>query len=222
MPNDKWVQRTVVEYAQGWNDLLPTGAAWPRDPGSVLQLVVSGLAQIWGDQIEAKAATLLKVESDPRSTNLLLPEWESAFGLPDTCLANNPTDPVARRANLVNKMTFLGAQSRSFFISQAALYGQTISIQEYSPYQCGISGVGDTRNIDPDGLNSYRWGLGNETIRFYWTVGVTALTASWNGADLFCVMNRWKPAQTIVVFDYSALQELRVSRSWNSGYIALF
>lgn len=221
MAKEKWVQRTSVEYAQGLNDLLPLGAAWPRDPGSVLQMVVSGLAQVWGDQTEVKAATLLKVESDPRSTNLLLPDWERAFGLPDDCLNNSPTDPVARRTNLVNKMTFLGAQDRQFFITQAALYGQTVSIREYSPYQCGISGVGDTTNIEPDGLGSFRWGLANETIRFYWTVGVTALTASWNGADPFCVMNRWKPAHTIVVFDYSALQELRTVRPWNSGYIAL-
>ncbi|MGY3278116.1 putative phage tail protein [Bradyrhizobium sp. S3.7.6] len=219
---EKWVQRTSVEYAEGWNDLLPTGPAWPREPGSVLQSVISGLAQIWGDQTEAKAALLLSVESDPRSTNLLLPDFERAWGLPDNCLPNNPSDAATRRVNLVDKMTFIGAQSRQFFIDRATKYGQTVNVREYSPYQCGISGVGDTTNIDPDGLGSFRWGLGDVTIRFYWTVTVTGLTASWNGSDLYCLMNRWKPAQTVVVFDYSALAELRGSRPWNSGYLALF
>jgi uncharacterized protein YmfQ (DUF2313 family) len=218
---EQWVQRTSVEYAEGFNNLLPTGPAWPRDPDAVLQLVVAGLTQIWGDTVETSGATLLVTESDPRMANLLLPDWERAWGLPDTCLPVAPTDLPTRRINLVNKMTFLGSQDRQFFIDRAADVGQTVSIREYSPYQCGISGVGDTRNIDPDGLNSYRWGLGNETIRFYWTITITGLTASWNGSDLNCLMNRWKPAHTVVVFDYSALQELNATRPWNSGYYAL-
>jgi uncharacterized protein YmfQ (DUF2313 family) len=222
MANEKWVQRTSVEYAQGWNGLLPTGAAWPRDPDSDLQLVVAGLSQIWGDQTEASAALLLVTESDPRSTNILLQDWEQAWGLPDNCLPFAPSDIATRQKNLVNKITFLGQQSRQFFINQASGYGQTATIREYSPYQCGISGCGDTTNIEPDGLGSYRWGLGPPEMRFVWTVTPTALTASWNGADLFCIMNRWKPAHTAVVFDYSALQETWFSRPWNSGYVALF
>jgi uncharacterized protein YmfQ (DUF2313 family) len=222
MADEKWVQRTSVEYAQGWNNLLPTGPAWPRDPDSALQSVIAGLAQIWGDQIEAQAALLLVTESDPRATNVLLPDWERAWGLPDTCLPFASSDTTTRQKNLVSKMTFIGAQSRSFFINQAASFGQTVTIREYSPYQCGISGCGDTTNIEPDNLGSYRWGLGPTEMRFVWTVTPTALTASWNGTDLFCIMNRWKPAHTAVVFDYSALQETRFSRPWNSGYVALF
>lgn len=217
----KWVQRTSVEYAQGWNNLLPTGPAWPRDPTAVLQLVINGFSLIWGDTVETQAATLLVTESDPRTTNILLPDWERAFGLPDNCLPVT-TDVAQRQLNLVGKMTFIGRQDRQFFIDQCAAHGQTASIREYSPYQCGISGVGDTTNIDPDGLGSYRWGLGPPENRFYWTFTVTALTASWVGNDFFCLANRWKPAHTQVVFDYSALSEANFSRPWNSGLVPLF
>lgn len=220
MANDQWVQRTSAEYAQAFNDLLPTGTAWPREPSTVLQMVVAGLIQIWGDDVEAEAATLLVTESYPKTTNILLSDWETAFGLPDNCLPV-PTDKPTRQTNLVNKMTFLGAQNRQFFVSQAALYGVTAAIREYSPYQCGISGCGDTRNIDPDGLGSYRWGLGPEEMRFVWTFTVQGLTASWNGTDFYCLANRWKPAQTIVVFDYTTLQDSDFTRSWNSQYIPL-
>lgn len=217
----KWTQRTTVDYVRGWNDLLPQGAAWPREPETVLQSVITGLSIIWDTQVETLAALLLRTESDPRSTNVLLPDWERAYGLPDRCFPGSPT-LAQRQSNLVGRITFLGAQSRAFFIAEAALLGQTVGIQEYSPYQCGISGVGDTTNIDPDGLGSYRWGLGQETIRFYWTARVSALTGSWAGGDSFCIFNRWKPAHTIVTIDYAPLQELRASRPWNSGYYALF
>lgn len=220
MAKQVWAKRTAADYVDGWNDLLPTGDAWPREPDTVLQKTITGLAQIWDTQVETNAALLLQTESNPQTANILLPDWERAFGLPDLCFPGSPTT-VQRQANLVGRMTFLGAQSRDFFINEAAALGQTVVVQEYSPYQCGISGVGDTRNIDPDGLNSYRWGLGDETIRFYWTAHVTALTASWAGGDCFCIFNRWKPAHTEVVLDYSALQEMRASRPWNSGYLAL-
>lgn len=217
----KWGQRTTLDYVQGWNELLPTGPAWPREPDHVLQTVVTGLSQVWGENVEESAALLLVTESYPAATNILLPEWERAFGLPDTCLPAPATDVPTREENLVAKMTFLGQQSRAFFIAQAAKYGQTASIREYSPYQCGISGVGNTTNIEPDGLGSYRWALMRPEMRFVWSMIPTALTASWNGADLFCFVNRWKPAHTEVVFDYSALQEAGFSRPWNSGYAAV-
>lgn len=219
MPNDIWNQLTTIDYVAGWNDLLPKGDAWPREPNTVLQSVVTGLSTVWGATVEPNAALLLVTESDPRATNILLPDWERNWGLPDICFPTAPTDVPTREKNLVNKITFLGAQSRSFFIAQALLLGQTVNIREYSPYQCGISGCGDTTNIEPDGLGSYRWGLGPAENRFWWTVTVLSLTGSWVGGDSYCIVNRWKPAHTAVVFDYSALQELRFSRPWNSGYI---
>ena len=225
-PVDTWVQRTAAEYAQAFNALLPTGPAWPREPDRVLQKFVAGLAGIWGDPVESLAALLLTQESDPRSTVVLLPDWEKAWGLPDAC-APSPNSIAERQQALVAKMTLLGGQSREFFIAAAASIGYQIRIREYSPFMCGVSEVGDTRRLDAgvggDGAH-YRWEIGSPDMRFYWTVsvdsvrianfhvgagicGVTPLLGFSLPVDLECLLMRWKPAHTEVIFDYTSLGE---------------
>jgi uncharacterized protein YmfQ (DUF2313 family) len=147
---EKWVQRTSADYARGWNNLLPTGPAWPRDLTTELQKFITGQSGIWGNPVESNAALLLNVESDPRSTNIMLPEWERAWGLPDICIPIPPTNVVLRDTNLVAKMTFIGSQDRAFFIAQAAAFGQNVTIREYAPYMCGVSKTGDTSNYNSD------------------------------------------------------------------------
>jgi uncharacterized protein YmfQ (DUF2313 family)/lysophospholipase L1-like esterase len=218
--SDTWVQRTSVEYTQGFNNLLPTGPAWPRDPTSVMQMVISGLAEIWGDPVETLAASLLTQESDPRSAIVLLSDWERAWGLPDACLAE-PLTIEARHTTLLQRMTLLGAQDRQFFTNIAASIGYTIStIREWSPFMCGVSQIGDTRNLDPYGF--YRWEIGSPDMRFYWSVNVTALSLSYFrtssgqcgvdpmlrigiATDLECILRRFAPAHTVVIFNYTPL-----------------
>jgi uncharacterized protein YmfQ (DUF2313 family) len=223
-PADTWVQRTAAEYAQALAALLPTGPAWPREPDRVLMRFVSGLAGVWGDPVESLAALLLTQESDPRSTVVLLPDWEKAFGLPDAC-APTPNSIGERQQALVARMTLLGAQSREFFVGAAAAIGYEIAIREYSPFMCGVSSVGDTRAADAavggDGLH-FRWEIGSPDMRFYWTAlinavrvaefhvgtgggecGVTPLLGFSVPLDLECLIQRWKPAHTEVIFDYS-------------------
>jgi len=67
------------------------------------------------------------------------------------------------------------------------------------------------------------YGLGPEANRFYWTVHVSAAKLIWFRAssgqtgvdphlrigladDLECLLNRWKPAHTQIIFDYSGLE----------------
>jgi uncharacterized protein YmfQ (DUF2313 family) len=225
-PADTWVQRTAAEYAQAFMALLPAGPAWPREPDRVLHSFISGLAGIWGDPVERLAALLLTQESDPRSTVVLLPDWEEAFGLPDSC-APVPTSIGERQQALVAKMTLLGGQSRAFFIAAAAAIGYQISIREFSPFMCGVSRCGDTRWLDAedggDGTH-YRWELGSPDMRFYWTVsvdsmrvtnfhcglgqtGVTPLLGFSLPADLECMLTRLKPAHTDLIFDYTHMGE---------------
>jgi uncharacterized protein YmfQ (DUF2313 family) len=214
---DTWVARTGVEYAGALRDLLPDGQAWPRNPQSYLQKWCSGNGLIWGD-VDASAAQLLTGDSDPRSTIAMLPDWERNFGLPDPCLALPPQTIGARQAALVDKMTILGGQSRKFFISVAASLGYAVTITEYSPFQCGISRCGDTRNA----AGAYRWQIGPPTIRYYWTVNVAAVPLVWFrcgesqcGVDpsltiggptgLQCRLGQWAPAHTQVLFNSSGL-----------------
>lgn len=214
---DRHVRRTGAHYAEALAALLPTGLAWPRERTSVLRRVVEGLAGIWG-YVDGRAADLLERETDPRRTIDLLPEWETAFGLPDPCLT--PTTRIDRRRKLLlQRMTLLGGQSREFFISVARDLGYTIDIREYAPFMCGVSRCGI--RYDDTGLY-YRWQLGPPENRFYWRVRVHNPMLTWfrTGAgrtgidplldigyaeDLECILDRIKPGHTDIIYDYSLI-----------------
>jgi uncharacterized protein YmfQ (DUF2313 family) len=226
---DRHIRRNGDDYASALADLLPYGQAWPRWIDSVLMRVVSGLAQVWG-YFDARAADLLETESDPRYTIELLPDWERNWGLPDPCFRQAQTIDQ-RHALLILKMTLLGAQSRKFFITTAAWLGYTIMISEFAPFMAGVSQCGDTRGMvnwnDTPGQHpeilEYRWYVGPPEQRFYWVVHVINAPLTWFRSssgqagvdphlligyayDLECLLRRWKPAHTDIVFDYSNLQ----------------
>ena len=233
--SDRHIRRAGSDYRDAFLELLPRGQAWPRHAvESVLWQTCDGLCEYWGF-VDGRAADLLETESDPRATRELLPDWERNWGLPDPCLKDPPTSLDGRRAALIAKMTLIGAQSRQFFIDVAAAYGYTITISEYAPYMTGVSQCGDTRGIDGD---NYRWYLGPAEMRFYWTVHVSAtkvtrfhcnssqcgidrLLRIFLADDLECVLDKLKPAHTDIVYDYSALEALDYTQTFNSQYIAL-
>jgi uncharacterized protein YmfQ (DUF2313 family) len=234
---DQWAQRTSDEYAEAFASLLPTGPAWPREPESELQIVISGMAEIWGTppnrpdadtqvSVDGRAADFLITEADPRVTIELLPDWEKAYGLPDDCLAE-PVTIEARHDALVNRYTMLGSGAPAFFIQQAANIGYAIAIEEHSPFMCGISQCGDTRPVagTTGGVDvGFRWEIGPDTMRFVWTVLVLNPRLSWfrcgSGqcgvdpslrigifTDLECLIRKMQPAHGVVYFDYSGLTE---------------
>jgi uncharacterized protein YmfQ (DUF2313 family) len=235
---DKHVRRSGDDYVDALAALLPTGPAWPREYDSTLMALLGGLCQIWGF-VDSRAADLLETESDPRTTVELLPDWERAWGLPDPCV-KAPQGIDARRLALLVKMTMLGGQSREFFEAVAEALGYSITITEYLPYMCGVSFCGDSRGPvnNPDSPSEYLWQLGPPEIRFYWTVHVTGLRTTYfhtgsgecgvdrllaigTAEDLECILDRWKPAHTEIVFDYSDVGGLDFSQTYNTSYLAL-
>lgn len=227
--SDRHIRRSGDDYRDAFLELLPQGQAWPKHTiESTLWKACDGLNNYWG-YVDGRAADLLETESDPRTTVELLPDWERNWGLPDPCFKETPTVSDRQRM-LVFKMTLLGGQSRDFFIDDVALdmLGYTITISEYAPFMAGVSQAGDTRTppLNPNPLiGDYRWYIGPAEMRFYWTVHVTNAKLVWfrcggGGGeagvdhhleiglfdDLECLLNRWKPAHTQIVFDYSNLQ----------------
>lgn len=223
---DRHVRRTGEDYLYSFLSLLPTGQAWPKhSPDSTLYQTSKGLTDFWGF-VDTRASILLEIESDPRQTLELLPDWERAWGLPDPCFGA-PLTIAARQQMLVMWMTLMGGQSREFFSYAASLIGYTIAVEdfrEWSPFMVGISRVGDTR--DPGSVMPwvYRWEIGRPEMRFYWSVKVGGVRlewfrCGWHGSqcgvdphlqiaaalDLECVLRRWKPAHTEIIFDYSGL-----------------
>lgn len=252
--SDRHLTRTGDDYAEALQELLPIGPAWPRDIDGVLMTVLRGLCQIWGD-FENSASLLLEVESDPRLTIQMLPDWERNWGLPDECYTA-PLSVDERQRALVQRMTIEGAQSRQFFIDVAAYIGYTITITEYRPFFVAMDGCGDCRTIgknttdfhittdtplrnqwgqlivDPGGnplalgeMSAWpNYGLGPLANRYYWQVHVSTAKLVWfrcaSGQcgvdphlrigladDLECLLNRWKPGHTQIIFDYSGLSD---------------
>jgi uncharacterized protein YmfQ (DUF2313 family) len=216
-PLDRHVRRNGEDYAHAFLALLPRGQAWPRHAFSRLAQACAGLAQYWGF-VDGRAADLLERESDPRQTIELLPDWERAWGLPDPCFPE-ATTIEERHKMLLMVMTMLGGQSRTFFQHVAEDWlGFTIHFHEFAPFMAGVSRCGDTR--DQDGF--YRWEIGPPEMRFYWSIEPATAGVIWfrcassqcgvdphvkimTAPDLACLFNRWKPAHTEVVFDYSSL-----------------
>jgi uncharacterized protein YmfQ (DUF2313 family) len=234
---DRHVRRSGDDYGQAMLELLPHGQAWPRRWESTLVQATNGFAQYWGT-VDGRAADLLETESDPRAALELLPDWCRNWQVPDPCLKETLSTIDLRRA-LVGKMTLMGGQSRNFFLGVAADLGYVIWISEYAPYMCGVSRVGDTRGIfNPADQYQYRWQLGPEEMRFFWTVHVSGMrftyfhcNASQTGIDrllliglatnLECILNKYKPAHTKIIFDYSPFTMLDYTKLYNTMYIPL-
>jgi uncharacterized protein YmfQ (DUF2313 family) len=246
--SDRHVRRSCEDYTEAHAALLPTGPAWPREYDSVLMELIGGLSCVWADPVDRRAADLLEIESDPRLTIELLPDWERAWGLPDPCY-DAPLTIDERHKALMMRMTMLGAQSREFFIGVAAQIGYTITITEYRVFVVGIDRCGDNR-VYGDGSNPMlnewgipikgargdvnvalgelsewpNYGIGPPGNRNYWTVHVAQAKLIWfrteSGQagvdphlrigladDLECLLDRWKPGHTEIIFDYSGLTD---------------
>jgi uncharacterized protein YmfQ (DUF2313 family) len=218
---DRHIRRPGEDYATAFLTMLPQGQAWPKEPGSVLERVCSGLNEFYG-YVDGRAGDLLEIESDPRKTIEILSDWERAWGLPDPCFAS-PQTVEQRRRILVLWMTWMGGQSRKYFTDLMAWLGYTIEIQEFAPFMCGISWVGDTRTREDAAAGKhFRWYIGPPEQRFYWTVQVGQIGLNWFRAssgqagvnyhleftipeEFVCLLNRWKPAQTSLIPDFSAI-----------------
>jgi uncharacterized protein YmfQ (DUF2313 family) len=213
--SDRHVRRSGEDYLHALLALLPVGQAWPRSLQSVLVRCCRGLTNIWG-YVDGRAADLLEIETDPRTTVELLPDWERNFGLPDECLPD-ATSIAERQKMLVLKMTWQGGQSRAYFEYLMDWLGFDITINEYAPFMAGVSQVGDTR---PLGESKFRWYIGPQEIRFWWSISINNVSLMWFRAsqsragvdphlrigvpeDLVCLINRWKPAHTHLTFDFS-------------------
>jgi len=221
LPNDRHIRRGQEEYAFALSSLLPQGIAWPRWPDSTLMKVVYGLAGIMG-WTDGRAADLLERESDPRTTVEMLDSWERAWGLPDPCYPA-PTSTSERQKALVLRMTLLGAQSREFFLWVASYLGYSVTITEYRPFMVGVDRCGDNRKIQADGsLSPWPCQIGYSTMRFAWTVHYKSSKLVWfragsgqagidphlrieRAGPLECMFERWKPAHSQILFDYSGI-----------------
>lgn len=175
---------------------LPTGWAWRRRPDSVLARLLAPLtAELAG--LEASMERLL-AEADPRSTDLLLAEWERAFGLPDEC-SGEMTLLAARRAALLARITEHSSPTPAALIALAGAFGVEAGITEHHAHT--------TEHDTEDPVTDEEWA-------YVWTMFAPGLTIVertteddtetplmvWSAGPHECAVRRRAPAHTLVRF----------------------
>lgn len=192
--------RDVAAYTAQLQQLLPTGAAWSRDPSATLTAFLGALAAEFA-RVDARADDLL-AEMAPRTTYELLEDWERVLGLPDGCTPVLGT-LSERRAALVQKLTSLGGQTPAFYVALAASLGFEVLVHEFDPdvddYSPGLDISGGKWRL------VWRVEVLNQTDFTVFRAGDSAAgdrLVEGGALDLECVIRRAKPAHTQVVFTY--------------------
>jgi uncharacterized protein YmfQ (DUF2313 family) len=127
MPIPNW---QASDFFAAFQAMLPTGAAWPTDPSSVMNQCLLALMPPYV-RSAASAANLL-VDAFPQTTIDLIPEWFLSLGLPDSCTPAGATI-AEQQAQITEKFTRSGGLSKAYYIGRAAILGYTITIVESAP-----------------------------------------------------------------------------------------
>ncbi|MDN8077372.1 DUF2313 domain-containing protein [Burkholderia vietnamiensis] len=144
----------------------------------------------------------LLVDAFPATAVQLLPEWESALGLPDPCAGESPT-LAGRQQQVVARFTNSGGQSIPYFIAFAKTLGYSVTATEFTPFRVGQQAMGSPV-ANQDWAFVWRINAPAETIT-YFSAGQSAVgepLAIWGSNVLECELSAIKPAHTILNFSY--------------------
>ena len=185
----------AADFYDELSELLPSGPAWETDRNILLEA--------WADEfnrIQAHADNLIG-EADPRTTYDLLADYERIFGLPSVCMYNVTQSVQQRQAALVTQMTSVGGQSIAYFIALALSAGFIITITEFRPFSVG----GTVADViwGPDWAYAWQVNAPAVTVTYFLvTSGVSEPLAAWGNTLLECLLTRFKPAHTVLIFSY--------------------
>ncbi len=173
--------RTADNYLRLLQSLLPKGAAWNKDEGSWLTIVLQAMAEEFV-RIEARQLDLIN-EADVRVTDELLTDHETDYGIPGGCYELEST-LAKRRDMLLTRLRATGSQLKAYFIGIVfELTGWDSQITEYTPFWSGVGACGDPCG-DQDVISHWRLGMYNagETIP----------------ENVRCLIEKFKPAHTML------------------------
>lgn len=191
------------DFKQSLKAKLPRGLALRSDPTDtpVKEAFWGAIGDAFAS-FHADVTVISETEADPRLAAVLLPDWETCFGLPDPCapLGQSTAD---RRAALLEKITEQGGQSPAYLIGRAVAIGAAVTITEFQPFRVGISSIGQPLSNGPW---QFTWQVNGPLaggIQFFRT-GLSAVgdaLVSWGNAELECVLRAIAPAHTILIFN---------------------
>lgn len=218
--------RKAPDYLAMLQALLPRGAAWVREPDAVLTRLLAASAEELA-RLDSMAWRLLD-ETNPQTAIDSLEDWERLLGLPDECGLKAET-LADRRVQVIRKLVRPVGQDIPFFEALAASMGYDAAVEEFRPFTADESGADEYLNDAPGGgtadasavpatftpseyngwLFVFRLNVADEfPIRWFLaeSSGAEDSLAAWGNSVFECVINRVRPAHTIVLFGYGAKQ----------------
>ena len=195
------------EYEEMLRQLLPPGPAFPRGDYESMMAMLLEVFALELSRIDSRVDALVR-EDDPRVSVECFREWLEEWGLPDVCsnLLSNLTDSVLRQL-LLFRITVPGGQSKKFFVELAARFGYEIQIDELRPYTV----QSEVMDAMWSTAAAYTWRVNvlsgaaaeNTTASMHTVIGGADEPLAWWGDMLLeCLIERYKPAQTEVVYGY--------------------
>lgn len=115
---------TAAEYAQQLKDLLPPGKVWNLEADSNISKTMLAT----GDElarVDARGVDLIE-ESDPRTADETIEDWESMLSLPDERVTVIAATLAERRIAVTQKYVAQGGQDVEFFTRLALACGYTL------------------------------------------------------------------------------------------------
>ncbi len=193
---------TAEAYRDQLLSLAPAGSALPQDAASGWASLLLALAAELA-RVDERGDDLLD-EADPRSALELLPDYERVCGLPDACTVS-ATTLQERRGRVTAALTSLGGQSRAYFQAQAEALGYDVTIEEFRPFIAGWSRCGDALSGAASNRHYWRVRVHGPRVTLF-RGGASAcgdrLGAIAQAEDLECLLERLKPAHTVLIFAY--------------------
>jgi uncharacterized protein YmfQ (DUF2313 family) len=177
---------STSDFFAAFQRCLPRGRAWPTWTSAVMNQCFKALMPSY-ERSAANAAALL-IDGFPATTVDLIPEWNASLGLPDSCTPTGQT-LAQQQAAIVEKFSRGGNLSMAYYIARAALLGYTITIVESAPEDRTW-----TVHAAPSGPSIFFTAGGSRSGDL--------LQYSPGNAELECVFNKIKPADTVVLFSF--------------------
>lgn len=192
---------------------LPDGVAWIawRMPGKIAHRLVTAFAELYEDAKEALCR--LALELDPRTTDQMIGEWETAVSLPDPCLPTARTlderrfwvrwrldkrrySTVADWQYLASLFGLVITVTPGWLVQRPALYAASYPkrydlFPKLGRFRVYINII----NRDPCG---YDYGLENRGPGYAIPYGCTQADYD----NFKCLIERVKPANVVIIWDY--------------------
>lgn len=185
-----------VNYRNLLLKLFPKGRAWRIEIDTITAKLLSAVA------VELKrvdtAVSKIYLEADPRTAEDTLSDWEKEYGLPDECsvLAGSIEQ---RRANLISKITATGGQSEAYFKSiTGTTFDFPITYQSATTLPMTIGG--SVRGM----AFKHIWYADITSAEYEWFEAGdpvdTPINVHRETANLQCLIEKYKPAHTYVIY----------------------